>query len=514
MVSKQTIKSFINTYGFDEELANRVAEAGFTVTKAKAATKKDFEEAGFLGNEFEDIKLKLQTGTRDQAAKRGTRRKAEDTRAFAEYIDRIDNRDAALAKKDNMLQEHVTKLGCPLPQKIIRTLVDKCEEKGLGAADLKMAGELSIEEFRSSTIDATEACGIVGAQSIGEPGTQMTMRTFHFAGVAEVDVTQGLPRLIEIVDARREPSTPTMTLFMEDHVKNDRKAVTSIANQIETTVLRNIANIESDLGTLEIVVKPIKAECEAREISNEDVAEAVGRVRKITATPGNKGEVLVTLADPNFKNLQKVVEDLRKIKVKGIDKIHRIITRKDEKEGGYLFYTEGSNLKEIFEIEGLDHARCLTNDVNQIKEQLGIEAARAAIISEAEAVLAGQGLQVDKRHLMLVADVMTSDGDVRAIGRQGVSGQKSSILARAAFEITVDHLLVAGMTGESDGLNGVAENIIVGQPVNLGTGAVRLSMDSAKLAEKVKAMPVPRDTRPEPEEEEETTFEAPFGTTE
>jgi DNA-directed RNA polymerase subunit A" len=179
-----------------------------------------------------------------------------------------------------------------------------------------------------------------------------------------------------------------------------------------------------------------------------------------------------------------------------------------------LFYTEGSNLKEIFEIEGLDHARCLTNDVNQIKEQLGIEAARAAIISEAQAVLDGQGLQVDKRHLMLVADVMTSDGDVRAIGRQGVSGQKSSILARAAFEITVDHLLVAGMTGEADALNGVAENIIVGQPVNLGTGAVRLTMDSVKLAERVKTMPVPRDTRPEPEEEEETTFEAPFGTTE
>lgn len=513
MVSKQTIKSFINTYGFDEELANRIAEAGFTVTKAKAATKKDFEEAGFLGNEYEDIKLKLQTGTRDQAAKRGTRRKAEDTRAFGDYIVRIDNRDEALLKKDKMLMEHVSKHGVTLSQKVVRTLVDMCEEKGLGKDDLLFAGELAAEEFRRSEVDATEACGIVGAQSIGEPGTQMTMRTFHFAGVAEVDVTQGLPRLIEIVDARREPSTPTMTLYMTEEVRNDRKKVTSIANQIETTVLGQIANIESDLGTLEIVVKPIAAELEAKEITNEELAEAVARVRKITATPNDKGEVTVTLADPNFKNLQKVVEDLRKVKVKGIDKIKRIITRRDESEGGYIFYTEGSNLKEIFEIEGLDHARCLTNDVNQIKEQLGIEAARAAIVSEAEAVLAGQGLQVDQRHLMLVADVMTSDGDVRAIGRQGVSGQKSSILARAAFEITVDHLLVAAMTGETDGLSGVAENIIVGQPVNLGTGAVRLSMDSAKLAEKVKTMPEPRDTRPEPEEET-AVFEEPFGTAE
>ncbi|MGB1697861.1 MAG: hypothetical protein ACPHK8_05645, partial [Thermoplasmatota archaeon] len=143
MVSKQTIKSFINTYGFDEELANRIAEAGFTVTKAKAATKKDFEEAGFLGNEYEDIKLKLQTGTRDQAAKRGTRRKAEDTRAFGDYIVRIDNRDEALLKKDKMLMEHVSKHGVTLSQKVVRTLVDMCEEKGLGKDDLLFAGELA-----------------------------------------------------------------------------------------------------------------------------------------------------------------------------------------------------------------------------------------------------------------------------------------------------------------------------------------------------------------------------------
>ena len=98
------------------------------------------------------------------------------------------------------------------------------------------------------------------------------------------------------------------------------------------------------------------------------------------------------------------------------------------------------------------------------------------IIQEAHNTLSEQGLNVDQRHIMLVADIMTADGQIRAIGRHGVSGEKSSVLSRAAFEITVAHLLQASRTGESDKLDGVAENIIVGQPVNLGTGAVELLM--------------------------------------
>lgn len=96
------------------------------------------------------------------------------------------------------------------------------------------------------------------------------------------------------------------------------------------------------------------------------------------------------------------------------------------------------------------------------------------IYLESERTLSEQGLEVDQRHLMLVADMMTFSGNVRAVGRQGISGKKSSVLARAAFEITTKHLLKAGISGEVDALNGVAENIIVGQPITLGTGSVNL----------------------------------------
>jgi DNA-directed RNA polymerase subunit A" len=516
LVSRQTVKSYVTTYGLDEQTAMQLAEAGYTVTKAKAATKKDLMEAGFQGNEAEDILAKLSKGQRDAAARRPTRRFKLDERAFETFVARAESRDQGALKKDDLVLKHLAAKGA-LPNAVVRRLVDGALMRKFSDAQLKQAADLALVEYLRSIVDPTEAAGIVGAQSIGEPGTQMTMRTFHFAGVAEINVTQGLPRLIEIVDARRAPSTPTMTLYLSEAHRADRKAATAVANRIETTTLGQIADVQSDLSTLEVLIVPHTDALKGKDIAFDEVAEAVAGIRKVTSEVAeDEKSIKVTLSDPNFKSLQKIVDDLRKLKVKGIDGITRLVITKDDREGGYVLHTEGSNLKEILDSGDsglnaflrthLDRTRVRTNDIVQIKEQLGIEAARTSIVEEAKATLGGQGLAVDVRHLMLVSDVMTADGEVKAIGRQGVSGEKSSILARAAFEITVDHLLQAGMTGEVDPLDGVAENIIVGQPVNLGTGAVRLAMDSARLATLVKTMPVPRNTVPELLPEAEVSF--------
>jgi DNA-directed RNA polymerase subunit A" len=143
----------------------------------------------------------------------------------------------------------------------------------------------------------------------------------------------------------------------------------------------------------------------------------------------------------------------------------------------YIIYTEGSNLKEVLKIEGVDIGRTKTNDILEISKVLGIEAARNAIINEALDTLDEQGLRVDVRHIMLISEMMSVDGSVKAIGRHGVSGEKASVLARAAFEITVDHLLKAGIRGEVEELSGIVENVIVGKPVVLGTGMVELVMN-------------------------------------
>jgi len=139
-----------------------------------------------------------------------------------------------------------------------------------------------------------------------------------------------------------------------------------------------------------------------------------------------------------------------------------------------VVYTQGSALKKVIHFDGVDASRTKTNNINEISEVLGIEAARNAIINEALDTLSEQGLTVDIRHIMLVADMMSIDGEVKQIGRHGISGEKASVLSRAAFEVTVNHLLEAAVAGEVDELTGVTENVIVGQPIQLGTGDVEL----------------------------------------
>src|SRR2546427_42186 len=334
------------------------------------------------------------------------------------------------------------------------------------------------EKFDLHVIDANESAGIVSAQSIGEPGTQMTMRTFHYAGVAEMNVTLGLPRLIEIVDARRVPSTPIMELYVKSG-HTDLERMRKIATEIEMTSLEDIASIETDLVNMRVLAYPDDHRMKSRGVTWSELEEKLkklGEIQEVRRQVGNaekKARALVVEAgEPSFKKLQRLVEQVRVMKIKGIDGISRAIIRK--RGDGYVIYTEGSNLSKILELPYVDAARTSTNSVQEIYEVLGIEAARNAIVNEAYNTLQEQGLTVDIRHIMLVSDMMTNDGDVKAIGRHGISGRKSSVLARAAFEITAHHLLRAAITGEVDYLDGVAENVIVGQPVTLGTGAVNL----------------------------------------
>ncbi len=369
-----------------------------------------------------------------------------------------------------------------LPRYVVDNVVERVARDKKLNSKLKIIIDRILDDYGKNLIDPTEACGMVGAQSIGEPGTQMTMRTFHYAGVAEINVTLGLPRLIEIVDARSIPSTPMMNIYLRDEYRVNSDLAKEIANKIEITKLTDIADIEMDLINLIIYIKPNKKTMDKKGLTLGEILERVKTVRKTDAHI-EKNAIKITLDDPGYKNLQSINENLKKIKIKGIDGIKRVIIRKESDEG-YVIYSEGSNLKEVLEIEGVDPYKTSTNDIHAVARELGVEAARNMIIQEAHNTLSEQGLIVDLRHIMIVADVMTADGTVRAIGRHGVSGEKSSVLSRAAFEITVNHLLLASQRGEFDKLNGVAENIIVGQPVNLGTGAVELAMGHGKSKKK------------------------------
>ncbi len=377
---------------------------------------------------------------------------------------------------EKKIEEMTKKLGYELPWSLIEEMARKVEERNLKGKKLEKFVKMCCEEYEKTIVDPYEAVGIVAAQSIGEPSTQMTLRTFHYAGVAEMNVTLGLPRLIEIVDARKEPSTPMMEIHLIDEIKYDEFKVQEVAKKIENTSIINVANIETSIAEMCIYIVPNEKEMEARGVKREDIVRSLSQMKgyKIAVEVLDDGRIKVSLDKPSYKKLYLLSESIKNLTVKGIKGIKNAIVRIKEPEKEWVIYTQGSNLDEVLQLDEVDKTKTYTNDIIEISRVLGIEAARNAIIKEAIDTLRQQALNVDIRHIMLVADMMTLEGYVDAIGRHGVAGKKGSVLARAAFEITARHLLRAGLFGEEDYLKGVAENIIVGQPVSLGTGAVTL----------------------------------------
>lgn len=337
------------------------------------------------------------------------------------------------------------------------------------------------QAYDRAHVEAGEAVGTVAAQSVGEPGTQMTMRTFHYAGVTELNVTLGLPRLIEIVDARKEIATPTMDIYFDEERRNDEEFVRTLANQIgKSTINDIISDFNLNYGTMEVEAVLDNKKIEEKRLDREKINAAIEKAFKKAVINGDEIVIPSTKdskADSRFviRELRLLADKVRDLQISGIKGIGKVIIRKDDYE--WIIHTEGSNLKEILDIEGIDHVRTTTNNIHEIGEVLGIEAARQSIINEAQKTLSEQGLSVDVRHIMLVADIMTSEGVVKSIGRHGISGEKSSVLARAAFEETGKHLLRASIRGEVDDLTGIIENIIIGQPIPLGTGSVGVKMD-------------------------------------
>ncbi|VVB54194.1 DNA-directed RNA polymerase subunit A'' [uncultured archaeon] len=365
-----------------------------------------------------------------------------------------------------------------LPQNVIDNLNRELKERKITKKQMEEIVKRLHSGYDNAKIEAGEAAGVVSAQSIGEPGTQMTMRTFHYAGVAEINVTLGLPRLIEIVDARKNPSTPMMTIFLEKNYSHDRDKARELAWKIEATYINVLGSISTDITEMKVLIELNKKALAQRNMTSKEIADKIEEELGVSCEI--KGDTLVLEpGKPSYRELLQLVKSLHSVILKGIKGIKRVVIRKED-TGEYVLYTEGSVLKEVLAIEGVDATRTRTNNVNEIFEVMGIEAARQALINEATDTLKEQGLNVDVRHIMLVSDIMTVDGDVKPIGRHGISGEKASVLARAAFEVTVNHLLDSGMRGDVDELRGVTENVIVGQPIRLGTGNVKLIARKAK----------------------------------
>lgn len=375
-----------------------------------------------------------------------------------------------------MMHKDLEKYADKLPLKVLQELEEICP-----VGKLKKVAEKIYDEYILARIDPGEAVGLVSAESIGEPGTQMTLDTFHYAGVSEMNVTMGLPRIIEILDGRKTLATPMMEVFLKSPY-NKGKDIKEIAMQIKETKLGELVS-EYVLNIVELKIELVLKLEKIKELGLTvgAVSKAAEKSLKGVVVKVEGDNIVLKLKERDEKSLNelyKIKENTKAVYVQGIKGVSQVLPVKRKEE--FIIITAGTNLKKIFELDFVDCSRTTSNDIFEISSALGIEAARQAIIDEVFKVIDAQGLNVDVRHIMLVADTMCASGEIKGITRYGVVSEKASVLARASFETPIKHIVNAALIGEVDKLNSVVENVMLNQVVPIGTGLTNLFMKPLK----------------------------------
>ncbi|UCD03975.1 MAG: DNA-directed RNA polymerase subunit A'' [Candidatus Woesearchaeota archaeon] len=363
-----------------------------------------------------------------------------------------------------------------LPSNVLKEI----EKKHKSPKDRTNAIKNAQKTYEDLQMDPGESIGIIAAQSLGEPGTQMTMRTFHFAGVSALNVTLGLPRVIEILDARKNPKTPVMDIYLKKEFQDEKK-VTEFAQRIKECRLTDISKeISTDLVNCKIQVKLDKDLTKDRKVDVDTVVKALKKKLRGADIKKSKTHIDIIMPADKVRKVYRIKEKAKEVVVSGISNIEQALPSK-EGEGRSAYFvikTAGSNLKKILKLPEVDETKTRCNDILEIESVLGIEAARSAIIEELIEVLEKQqGFDVDFRYVHLIADAMCYSGRTEGITRHGIIKGKRSVLARASFETPIKHLVDASIIGEKDSLTSVVENVMLNQEVPIGTGLPKLIVE-------------------------------------
>lgn len=330
------------------------------------------------------------------------------------------------------------------------------------------------QRYENMQYEPGESIGIVAAQSLSEPATQLTMETYHLAGGAQVSLTAGLPRLIEIVDARREPKTPAMDVYLKEDY-NSREDAKKVARKLREVEFGDLITQDTiDIMELRVEYELNEDLMDDYDVDQEDIRSRIKEsVKKSKITFDDDTLVLESSEeDYDLRDLKDLKNKTESARIKGVKGIEQVVINEEDDE--WRLQTAGTSLRKTLKIEEVDETRTISNDLFEVLRVLGVEALRQRIIAETNETLAAQGISIDDRHIMLLADMMTKNGELQGTTRYGLVGDKDSILARSVFEETKKHLREGTLQGESDELEGVVENIIVGQPVPVGTGQVDL----------------------------------------
>ncbi|MFA5931004.1 MAG: DNA-directed RNA polymerase subunit A'' [archaeon] len=362
-----------------------------------------------------------------------------------------------------------------LPKKIVEEIVALAEVLNLSKDQAGKLAEAVLVKYNSIIVEPGEAVGIVAAQSLGEPGTQLTLRTKHFAGAAEVSVGSGIQRVEEIVDGRSKAKYPTMTIYVIDSMKKDKDKVDKFAKSLIDVRVKDVVKINEEFENMKIAIEVQTDKTKALGLKVDDVADMLKKGLKDFKAIYRDNTVHFSIEKKNeYIKIRKELLKLLDEKVHGIKGIEKTLLVKEGDE--WIIKTSGSNLKYVLKLDEVNKEKVFTNDIIETSKVLGIEAGRTMVVQELKKVLDDNGIKVDVRHIMLLADLMTFSGEIKGIVRTGITKGKASPFAKAAFEETTKHLLEAAFKGERENLTGVVENIIVGQPIKVGTGNVELLM--------------------------------------
>ena len=399
-----------------------------------------------------------------------------------------------------------------------------------------------LSRFNTALAHPGEMIGTVAAQSIGEPATQMTLNTFHFAGVSAKNVTLGVPRLTEIINVAKTIKTPSLSVYLTEEAAGDRERAKQVQSALEYTTLKTVTAatevwydpdptttiIEEDLEfvstyfempdedlpaermspwllrvelnkdmmidknlTLSYITDKINQEFgdDLSVIFSDDNAEKlILRIRIVNPEIDDKLEATVA-DDVLLKQIEANM--LTDMKLKGIENIRKVFIREAKRTVGtpdgyihtteWMLDTEGVNLAEVMVQPHVDHTRTTSNDIIEIMQVLGIEAVRNALLKELRSVIEFDGSYVNYRHLAILCDIMTYRGYLMSITRHGINRVETGPMMRCSFEETVDILLEAATFAEGDKLKGVTENIMLGQLCPLGTGEFGIHLNEEML---------------------------------
>ncbi|XP_061612473.1 DNA-directed RNA polymerase III subunit RPC1 isoform X2 [Phyllopteryx taeniolatus] len=387
---------------------------------------------------------------------------------------------------------------------------------------LKRFLETCRDKYMRAQMEPGSAVGALCAQSIGEPGTQMTLKTFHFAGVASMNITLGVPRIKEIINASKnirsdvQPrcssevkgchvdfkttlrimvfgfrcsplSTPIITAHLD--VEDDADFARLVKGRIEKTLLGEISEYIEEVFLPDDCFILVKLSLERirllrLEVNAETVRYSIC-MSKLRVKPGDvavHGEAVVCVSPRESSKssmyyvMQSLKAELPKVVVQGIPEVTRAVIHIDEQSGKnkYKLLVEGDNLRAVMATHGVNGSRTTSNNTYEVEKTLGIEAARSTIVNEIQYTMTNHGMSIDRRHVMLLADLMSYKGEILGITRFGLAKMKESVLMLASFEKTADHLFDAAYFGQKDSVCGVSECIIMGIPMNIGTGLFKL----------------------------------------